>query len=81
MKENGENKPFVNEDERATFLSFQEGPVDCKKSSHPVTRKKWFFYLDFWKGANTILCVVINNPQISLKYDSLFPNMKLGCTS
>lgn len=40
MKKKGESESFVNEDERATFLSFQEGPADCKKSSHPVTRKK-----------------------------------------
>lgn len=51
MQVEGENKPFVNEDERAIFLSFQEGPLNCKKSSHPVTRKKWFFYLDFCKGS------------------------------
>lgn len=51
MQEKGENWSSVNEDERAAFLSFQEGPLACKKSSHPVTRKKWFFYLDFCKGS------------------------------
>ena len=28
-----------------------------------------------------ILSVVINNPQISLKCDSLFPDTELGCAS
>lgn len=27
------------------------------------------------------LCVVSQNPQISLKCDSLFPDMKMGCAS
>lgn len=30
MKKKGESESFANEDERATFLSFQEGPADCK---------------------------------------------------